>query len=458
MKNILRIICLTIAVPIALKNLPLSARAASNSSINPDLIPPVYAVHYGPSTVDAVTEVLDRIRDYLDTNTPAQLVDKRTHEPITDLSKPDPDAVIEHGTFPIIAYEWGVTYSGMLHAGEVTGDPRFNDYVQKRLGFIASVEPYFRQLGEKGLPDPDNPFRSVLHPRALDDAGSMCAAMIKAQQAGLVKLQPLIDRYADYISTRQYRLSDGTLARQRPHMNSLWLDDLYMSVPALAQMGRLTGDAKYYDDAIRQVLQFSSRMFDHDKNLYLHGWVEGMDMHPAFYWGRANGWALMAMTELLDVLPEDHPQRAAILEQYREHVRGLAACQGSNGLWHQLLDRDDSYYETSASAMYAYCIARGINRGWLNPMAYGAMVLLAWNGVASQVNAEGQVEGTCIGTGMAFDPAYYYSRPRSPLAAHGYGPVLLAGAEMINLINSHDIVMNGGVQFGPAGATNQPAK
>jgi hypothetical protein len=65
------------------------------------------------------------------------------------------------------------------------------------------------------------------------------------------------------------------------------------------------------------------------------------------------------MAELLSVLPEDHPGRAAVLAQYRAHVAGLAAAQGGAGLWHQLLDRNDSYLETSASAMYVYAIARG---------------------------------------------------------------------------------------------------
>jgi len=102
-------------------------------------------------------------------------------------------------------------------------------------------------------------------------------------------------------------------------------------------------------------------------------------------------------------------------------------------LWHQLLDKPDTFLETSATAIYVYSIARGINRGWLDPLTYGPMVSLAWNAVAKKVNAQGQVEGTCVGTGMGFDPAFYYYRPTSPLAAHGYGTVLLAGAEMITL-------------------------
>ena len=68
----------------------------------------------------------------------------------------------------------------------------------------------------------------------------------------------------------------------------------------------------------------------------------------------------MAMAELLDVLPEDHPARPKILALFKDHATGLIANQGHAGLWHQLLDRRESYEETSASAMYVFAIARGI--------------------------------------------------------------------------------------------------
>jgi len=67
---------------------------------------------------------------------------------------------------------------------------------------------------------------------------------------------------------------------------------------------------------------------------------------------------------------------------------------------------------------------------------------LGWNAVATKVNSKGQVEGTCVGTGMAFDPAFYYYRPINVFAAHGYGPVLLAGSEIIKLIQTHDLEIN----------------
>jgi rhamnogalacturonyl hydrolase YesR len=156
-----------------------------------------------------------------------------------------------------------------------------------------------------------------------------------------------------------------------------------------------------------------------------------MEPHPVFHWARANGWAIVALAELLTELPADHPRREALLKIFRDHARGLAALQGATGLWHQLLDRTDSYRETSATAMFVYSIARGVNRGWLDPLAYSGLLSTGWNAVAQQVNATGQVENVCVGTGMGFDPSFYYYRPVSVYAAHGYGPLFLAGAEMI---------------------------
>jgi unsaturated rhamnogalacturonyl hydrolase len=267
--------------------------------------------------------------------------------------------------------------------------------------------------------------------------------MIKSLRNGSKSnLRPLIDNYIDFIANKEYRFGDGTLGRNRPQKNTLWLDDLYMGVPALAQMGKLTGDRKYFDDAVKQVKQFAQRMFNEEKGLYMHGWVESMEKHPEFRWARANGWALMAKAELLDILPVDHPGYNFVMGQFKKHVAGLVQYQSGSGSWHQLLDRNDSYLETSATAIYAYCIAHACNKGWIDPVTYAPTAMLAWNAVTTKINAKGQVEGTCVGTGMAFDPLFYYHRPVNVYAAHGYGPVLLAGAELYQLAASNVFKIN----------------
>lgn len=401
-----------------------------------------YPTPYGKTTIEDITATLVRVHRYLNATTPTKLINEKTGKEITNYTKPDAEAIFQPGDYRLISYEWGVTYAGMLLASQATGDSRFAEYTNRRLKFIADLAPVYRaQLRTR--PDANNPLHSVLQPKALDDAGAVCAAMIKASNNGLkADVRPLIDNFIDYISNKEFRLKDGTLARNRPLPNTIWLDDLFMSVPALAQMGNLTGESKYYDDAVTQILQFSERMFNKEKGLFMHGWVQDMEPHPQFHWGRANGWALMAMVELLDVLPEDHAQREEVMAILRAHIKGLVAYQSGEGLWHQLLDRNNSYLETSATAIYTYSIARAINRGWVDKLAYGPVVLLAWNAVNSKVNDKGQVEGTCVGTGMAFDPAFYYYRPINVYAAHSYGPVLLAGAEMIDLLKDQKFEMN----------------
>jgi unsaturated rhamnogalacturonyl hydrolase len=407
------------------------AQRVSDATTALHTLQPDYSMPYGSQSIEEVTAVLNRVHAYLDSVTPMQLVDRQSHSPIIAMDQAGENAIFAQGDFRLISYEWGVTYAGMLNAGAATGDSRFADYAARRLGFIKSVVDHYRQVNKDGQ---GTPVRSVLNPRALDDAGSMCAAMIKVERADLVSgLRPMIQNYIDYISNDQHRLKDKTLARNRPLPDTLWLDDLFMSVPALAQMGRLTGQRRYYDDAVTQVLNFAKRMFVEEKGLFMHGWVQDMEVHPAFFWGRCNGWALMAMVELLDVLPENHQGYESVLRLLQSHIRGLAAYQSGEGFWHQLLDREDSYLETSATAIYTYSIARAVNRGWIDEMAYGPVAQLGWNTVSTKVNAKGQVEGTCVGTGMAFDPAFYYHRPINVYAAHGYGPVLLAGAEIIEM-------------------------
>jgi rhamnogalacturonyl hydrolase YesR len=402
---------------------------------------PDYPTLYGTTKPDDIIKVMNRVKDYLDKATPVKVIDKESNEEITDYSKINTNSIVFKGDFSLTSYEWGVTYEAMLLAGEVTGDTSFTNYTTRRFKFLADVVPYFRKVF------PNNPpasVRQIIAPHALDDCGAMCAAMIRATKSGVMKtnLRPLIDNYINYIFTKEFRLKDGTLARNRPLSNTLWLDDMFMGVPAMAQMGSLTGDKKYFDDAVKQVLQFSKRMFNKDLGLFMHGWVQEMETHPEFHWARANGWAILTMVELLEVLPQTHQGRADIINQLKAHAKGLAAQQSGSGFWHQLLDRHDSYLETSATAIYTHSIAKAINRGWLDATTYGPMALLAWNAVATKVNQKGQVEGTCVGTGLGFDPAFYYYRPVNVYAAHGYGPVLLAGAEMIKLLRNKKFDLN----------------
>lgn len=424
-------------------------KTVANDSNTPlHLLQPDYKNPYGVVSKEVIKKDLDRILTYLEAETPYKIINKDTGKEYPDISKLDQNAQLLRGSFRLTSYEWGVTYAAMLAAAKATGDQRYADYVYNRFNFLSKAAPEFKKLmNDYGVIDPQ--MRQILTPHALDDAGAVCAAMIKASRENKdLQLRPLIDNYINYIMFDEYRLFDGTFARKRPQMNTVWLDDMFMSIPAIIQMGKLTGESKYFNEAVKQIIQFSDRMWVEEKGLFRHGWVESMQNHPSFFWGRANGWAILTLTEVLDELPESHPQRSKVLTLLQKHIAGITALQSGEGFWHQLLDKNDSYLETSATAIFTYCIAHAVNKGWIDAVAYGPTAMLAWNAVSTKINSLGQVEGTCVGTGMAFDPAFYYYRPISVYAAHGYGPVIWAGAEMITLLEKQHPKMNdNAVQF-----------
>mgnify|MGYP002861340374 CR=1 FL=1 len=389
-----------------------SAQEVQNDATAPlHLMKPAYKIPYGVPKAEEVKATMDRIKNYLDATTFMEL--------------DETGKMLRRGTFRLTSYEWGVTYSAMLRAGEVTGDKSYTQYAIDRMEYLARLAPDFKARLDKGE-DIDPLMHQVVKPEALDDAGAICAAMLKAKNP---KLKAQIETYYNFIAHQQYRYTDGMFARLRPVKNTVWLDDMFMGIPALA----LHGDI---DEAQRQFKLFHDKMWVEEKRLYRHGWVDG-EGHPSFFWGRANGWALLTACELLDV-----KEYALIMNYFKEHLVGLLPLPHHDGAWHQMLDRPDTYLETSCTAIFCYCLAHAINQGWLDAETYGAQAILAWNYVNAHVNQQGQVEGTCVGTGLAFDPAFYAYRPVNNYAAHGYGPVIWAGAEIYQLLKTHCLKTN----------------
>lgn len=406
-----------------------------NDSTTPlHLLKPDYKTPYGELTAEEIQAVIDRVFHYIDSVTPPKVVNE-AGETLTDYANLPDDAKVNQGTFRLTSYEWGVTYQALLDLAKTLNDPKYKDYAVTRFRFLNDITPAFTARNKAGKVD--GQMRQVVNPANLDDAGAMgCAAMAVAMADSTLDISEMVERYYSVLENKTYTLPDGTIARHRPHDNAVWLDDMFMAVPTMAMRGVYKNDPKIIDDAARQAELFIDHMWVPEKRLFRHGYIHGLAQQPTFHWARANGWAILTMCRLLDVLPESNPRRARILATLQEHIKGLTDLQSSEGFWHQLLDRNDSYLETSATAIYAYCIAHAINQGWIDPVTYGPVAQLAWEAVTTKVNGRGEVEGTCVGTGMGFDPAFYYYRPVSSKAAHGYGPVLWAGAEMIKLINT----------------------
>lgn len=399
---------------------------------------PEYSVPYAVPAPASVKAVLDRVGGYVIANTSLRMFDNQTGVELAqpDFARLDPAAVLDARYAPYNTWDYpnGVVWSAFHRITEVTGDQRYSEQAARVYDFIFTWMPYFRELekqtGKKTI------FSKMINMAALDHCGAITAGLIRTQlRSPDPRFRAWIDVVDDYISKRQFRLPDGTLARERPQAVSVWTDDFYMGISFLAQMGRLTGERRYWDDAVRQVTGLSARLFDERAGLYDHGWSENTDGYdPRFYWARANGWAALAMTELLAELPADHPGRDRVLHYYRQLLRSVVEQQDGTGLWHNVLDRHQTYLETSASAMFTYALARGVNEGWLSPI-FGPAAITGWNGVATRVLPDGRVDGICEGTTYANDHTYYAYRGASADTIF-VGPVLYAGAEIIRLLEN----------------------
>ena len=328
----------------------------------------------------------------------------------------------------------GVLSIALLRAGDALDERSYSEFPHRTIAFAFDHYRYFQEK-YSGQAKWDYPFGQRFVTEELDDYGAMGSALIEVYARDhQERYKRYIDQAAAYILTRQGRLEDGTFVRSFPQEWTLWADDLYMSVCFLSRMGEFTGDKRFFDDAARQVINFHKYLFNEQTGLMYHCWYSASDQQGVAFWGRANGWAMMAQLDLLDRLPANHPQRDTLLTLLRKHVLGLARYQGADGLWHQLLDKRDSYQETSCSAMITYSVARAVDGGYIEPR-YASIAQRGWEGLLSKIHTDGTIEGVCAGTVVSDDLVYYYQRPTPPNDIHGIGAVLLAGVEILHLQN-----------------------
>lgn len=375
-------------------------------------------------------ELVRRVADHVIENTSFRFVNNATGEKFESTKGKDTSSSVKaESRYNKWAYVNGVLTVGMMRLSNVLNDKKYADYSQRNFDFILSNIDYFKKMYDaktRGIE-----WGSFFSMGNLDACGSMAAGLMDVNTiANRSDYRAYLDRAANYILTKQLRLPDGTLARPQPRKETLWADDLYMSVPFIARMGKLTGDNKYFDDAIKQVENFNHYLFDSTTGLYFHCWYSDVKMNGVAHWARCNGWIAMAQTELLDNLPVSHPKRQELINLLLRQIVGFSRYQDISGLWHQVLDKPDSYLESSVTAMFTYAVAKAVNEGWINK-SYLTIADDAWKGLSNKITSNGEVPDICIGTNIGDNIAFYYNRPKELNDTHGLGAVLMAGAEII---------------------------
>lgn len=150
-----------------------------------------------------------------------------------------------------------------------------------------------------------------------------------------------------------------------------------------------------------------------------------------FFWGRGDGWVAVGMADMLKCLPAGSAYRPKIMKSYLKMMKTLRGYQHADGLWGQLIDDPASWTETSGSAMFTYAMIVGVRRGWLPSGKFQPVIDKAWKALVGRINADGDVEKTCQGTGKKNDHQYYLDRKCFLGDMHGQAPVLWCAMAMI---------------------------
>ena len=249
----------------------------------------------------------------------------------------------------------------------------------------------------------------------------------------------------------QPRTADGGFWHKQRYPHQMWLDGLYMGSPFHAEYAKLFHEpTTSFDDVAKQIRLVAAHTYDPKSGLFYHGWDEKKEQAWADkttgtssnFWGRAIGRYAMALVDVLDDFPKDHPSRPEIIATLKKLCDGVVKHQDpASGLWWQVVDqggRPGNYLEASASSMFVYAMAKGVNRGCLS-RDYVPAIVKGYKGIIDKLiktNADGSVSLTqcCSVAGLGGDRdgsfAYYIKEPIVDNELKGVGPFILAGLEM----------------------------
>ena len=252
----------------------------------------------------------------------------------------------------------------------------------------------------------------------------------------------------------QPRTTEGGFWHKLRYPWQMWLDGLYMGSPFLAEYGKRFGDSVALDDVAHQILLMEQRAMDPETGLLRHGyddsrlqqWSNDQTGLSENIWGRAVGWYAMAVVDVLDHLPNTHPQRQAILAVLQRLADAVKPYQSEHGLWYQVLDMPEAegnYEEATVSSMLTYALAHSVNQGYL-PESYLAMAQQAYQGILThlvEIDDDGvmSLQKCCAVAGLGGDPyrdgtyQYYINEEVRANDPKGTGPFILASLEFERL-------------------------
>lgn len=350
---------------------------------------------------------------------------------------PDP-IYLDFRTEPKWEYTFGLILTSIEKVGERTGDEKYEDYVEeyydKMINDDGSIEKYDITNFNIDRVNPGKPLFKLY------------------EKTGNEKYKIAMDQLRYHLEWQPRNKVNG-FWHKNIYPWQMWLDGAYMGSPYYAQYALMNDEGdESFSDIAHQIITMEKNMRDPETGLLYHGWDESRTQRWAdpetglspHFWGRAMGWYMMAIVDILDYFPEDHADRKELIAVLDRLSEALSNFQDEEtGTWYQVVDlpeREGNYLEASATSMYVYAMAKGVNKGYLDEK-YMQVAEKGYDGILDNfivVHDNGLVDLTevCEVAGLGGNPyrdasfEYYVNEPKRTNDIKGVGPFIQASLEL----------------------------
>lgn len=328
-------------------------------------------------------------------------IQKKVIDKLIQIEKSDVKEVCEISIVNFETWEWpqGVGLYGLLRQYEAD---------QNEEG-IQWIKEWFSRRRQEGLPE-----------KNVNTMAPMLTMAYLYERTKKKEYYELCQEWANWVLEEMPRTKDNGLQHiVTGHKNKgqIWDDTLYMTVLFIGKWGMVTGEQKFIEEAVRQFLVHIKYLYDKNTGLWFHGFQFGEQNHnfANALWARGNCWITAAIPDFIEMVKLDVGVKLYLVDTLKAQVDALKKYQDSSGLWHTLIDCEDSYLETSATAGFGYGILKAVRMGLLSS-EYREIGEKALLGVLSQIDEDGIVLNVSYGTGMGETLDDYRVIPICPMA------------------------------------------
>ena len=344
------------------------------------------------------------------------------------------------GIPPKWVYDYGVILNGMRDLWYQTGDKKYYDFIKKGVDTFVQADGSIKTYKVEDF--------------NIDQVNMGRAVLLVYRVTGEEKYKKAADLIRSQIKD-QPRTTEGGFWHKKIYPNQMWLDGLYMGEPFYAEYAQAFHETADFDDIANQFVWMEKHTRDDKTGLLYHAWDESKKMdwsdkttgRSSQFWGRAMGWYAMALVDVLDFFPVNHPHRAELIAILNREMTALEKVQDKkSGAWWLILDKPNekgNYLEASSSAMFVYALAKGVRMGYL-PDKFAKTADKGWAGIQKEfitqaVGGKMTLEKTIGGAGLggtpyrAGDYNYYIGEKIVQNDPKGVGAYLLAATEIEKL-------------------------